>query len=55
MSNGGIPCLHTGPGAIATLAPGKTKMLEGRLWFLPFDPKELVNQFERWKGSAPYE
>ncbi|MGV3773298.1 MAG: hypothetical protein ACO1QB_10385 [Verrucomicrobiales bacterium] len=51
LFQGVIVCLHNDP-RIGGLAPGETKELLGKMYFLPNDPKLVLQRYERDFGKA---
>jgi predicted amidohydrolase len=51
MTNGGNPCLHTGPGAILDLENDQTAKWCGKIYFLENDPDQLLKRYRDDQGE----
>ncbi len=53
MTNGGNPCLHTGPGVVRQIAPGTSYTWRGKVYFVPNDPARLLARY--WQDKQEWE
>ncbi len=51
MTNGGNPCLHTGPGRSPALDPGQSHTWRGKLYLLSNDPDALLSRYHGDKAT----